>query len=142
MLAAHAFQSFATHRPFAVPPPGSFVAHVFSLQEILGDGSINIVSWTLCLEFQLYVVFALLLAGTALVARGDRLETTLRPSHRLAERRHRHLVRPVLVPVPGRRPALLVDARTGDAPAARPLRGVHARRVSLSPGLVQARPRA
>jgi peptidoglycan/LPS O-acetylase OafA/YrhL len=79
MLAAHALQSYATHRPLEVPPAGSFVAHLFYLQEILGYGSINIVFWTLCLEFQLYVVFALLLAGTALVARGDRLEKTVRP---------------------------------------------------------------
>jgi peptidoglycan/LPS O-acetylase OafA/YrhL len=80
MLAAEAFHSVAAHRPFQLPPAGSFVAHLFYLQQILGYGSINIVFWTLCLEFQLYVVFALLLAGTGLIARGDRLDRTLRPT--------------------------------------------------------------
>jgi len=36
-------------------------AHLFYLQDILGLGQINIVFWTLCLEFQFYAAFALVL---------------------------------------------------------------------------------
>jgi peptidoglycan/LPS O-acetylase OafA/YrhL len=39
------------------------VAHLFYAQEIIGYPQINLVFWTLCYEFQFYLVFALLLAA-------------------------------------------------------------------------------
>ena len=43
-------------------PLGQLVAHVFYLQDILGYGNINPVFWTLCMEIQFYLVYAILLA--------------------------------------------------------------------------------
>jgi peptidoglycan/LPS O-acetylase OafA/YrhL len=39
-------------------------AHVFYVQEILGYPEINPIFWTLCLEIQFYLIYALLLAAT------------------------------------------------------------------------------
>ena len=41
---------------------GQLVAHVFYLQDILGYGNINPIFWTLCMEIQFYLVYAILLA--------------------------------------------------------------------------------
>ncbi|MEI9939919.1 MAG: acyltransferase [Pseudomonadota bacterium] len=53
-----AIRARATHHPIFLPQPGKVLAHLFYLQDILGLGQFNIVFWTLCLEFQLYFVFA------------------------------------------------------------------------------------
>jgi peptidoglycan/LPS O-acetylase OafA/YrhL len=79
MWTALAVQSLATHRPLWIPSPGMVVAHLFYLQNVLGMGSINIVFWTLCVEFQLYITFALLLVLSERFAEGERLDATVRP---------------------------------------------------------------
>jgi peptidoglycan/LPS O-acetylase OafA/YrhL len=53
-----AIRARATHHPIVLPPLGKVFAHLLYLQDILGLGQFNIVFWTLCLEFQLYFVFA------------------------------------------------------------------------------------
>lgn len=53
-----AIRARATHQPIVAPSIGKLAAHIFYLQDILGFGQFNIVCWTLCLEFQLYFVFA------------------------------------------------------------------------------------
>ncbi len=53
-----AIRARATRQPLFTPTLAKVVAHVFYLQDILGLGQFNIVFWTLCLEFQLYFVFA------------------------------------------------------------------------------------
>jgi len=50
-----------THQPVVLPSFGKVLAHVFYLQDILGLGQFNLVFWTLCLEFQLYLVFAVMM---------------------------------------------------------------------------------
>ena len=53
-----AIRARATHHPIVLPSLGKVLAHFLYLQDILGLGQFNIVFWTLCLEFQLYFVFA------------------------------------------------------------------------------------
>ncbi len=53
-----AIRERATHQPILLPRAGKVLAHLFYLQDILGLGQYNVVFWTLCLEFQLYLVFA------------------------------------------------------------------------------------
>ncbi|HWZ89176.1 MAG TPA: acyltransferase [Polyangiaceae bacterium] len=53
-----AIRARATHQPVMLPQPGKVLAHLFYLQDILNLGQYNVVFWTLCLEFQLYMVFA------------------------------------------------------------------------------------
>ncbi|HTA91791.1 MAG TPA: acyltransferase [Polyangiaceae bacterium] len=48
----------ATHQPVMLAAPAKVLAHLFYLQDILHFGQFNVVFWTLCLEFQLYLVFA------------------------------------------------------------------------------------
>jgi peptidoglycan/LPS O-acetylase OafA/YrhL len=45
-----------------IPSFGVLLAHVFYLQDLLGLKPLSPVYWTLCLEIQLYLVFAVLLA--------------------------------------------------------------------------------
>jgi peptidoglycan/LPS O-acetylase OafA/YrhL len=68
-----AIRARAIHQPIAFPHLGKVLAHLFYLQDILGLGQFNIVCWTLCLEFQLYFVFAALmrLASFRRSARGE-----------------------------------------------------------------------
>jgi peptidoglycan/LPS O-acetylase OafA/YrhL len=73
MWAARALQSLVTHREVWIPAAGYLLAHMFYLQGILGYGQINIVFWTLCVEFQLYIVFAALLVISEWLARPERL---------------------------------------------------------------------
>jgi peptidoglycan/LPS O-acetylase OafA/YrhL len=68
-----AIRARATHQPIALPHLGKVLAHLFYLQDILGLGQFNIVCWTLCLEFQLYFVFAALMR-LASFGRGARRE--------------------------------------------------------------------
>lgn len=56
-----ALRAQATHQPIVLPPFGKLLAHLFYLQDILGLGQFNVVFWTLCLEFQLYLVFAVMM---------------------------------------------------------------------------------
>ena len=44
----------------ALPSFEKLTAHVFYLQDILGYGNISSVFWTLCLEFQFYLIFGIL----------------------------------------------------------------------------------
>jgi len=60
-----AIRARATHQPIVLPPLGKVVAHLLYLQDILGLGQFNVVFWTLCLEFQLYLVFAVMLRSVA-----------------------------------------------------------------------------
>jgi peptidoglycan/LPS O-acetylase OafA/YrhL len=46
---------------YHVPGVGQVVAHIFYLPKLLGIPLINLVYWTLCLEIQFYLVFALLM---------------------------------------------------------------------------------
>jgi peptidoglycan/LPS O-acetylase OafA/YrhL len=80
MWAALAAQSLLTHRPVWIPAPSYVLAHMFYLQEILGLPPINVVFWTLCIEFQLYIAFALLLVVSERLASGEWLDTALRPA--------------------------------------------------------------
>jgi len=50
-----------THESIALPSPGKVLAHLLYLQDILGLGQFNVVFWTLCLEFQLYLAFAIMM---------------------------------------------------------------------------------
>jgi len=63
-----AIRARATHRAIVLPSFGKVLAHVFYLQDILGLGQFNIVFWTLCLEFQLYFVFAIMMRSVAMVS--------------------------------------------------------------------------
>jgi peptidoglycan/LPS O-acetylase OafA/YrhL len=56
-----AFRARMTHQPVVLPSPGKVLAHLLYLQDILGLGQFNAVFWTLCLEFQLYFFFALMM---------------------------------------------------------------------------------
>ena len=60
-----AFRAHATHQPIALPSLGKVLAHLAYLQDILGFGQFNAVFWTLCLEFQLYFVFAVLMRAAS-----------------------------------------------------------------------------
>jgi peptidoglycan/LPS O-acetylase OafA/YrhL len=46
------------HETFSTP---QIISHLFYAQELLGTGALNPIFWTLCLEVQFYLVFALLL---------------------------------------------------------------------------------
>jgi peptidoglycan/LPS O-acetylase OafA/YrhL len=81
MWAAMDLQSVVAHRPLWTPPIGLIVSHLFYLQGILGYGQqINVVFWTLCIEFQLYVVYALFLMATERVASAETLNSKVRPA--------------------------------------------------------------
>ena len=56
-----AIRARSNHQPVLLPHAGKVLAHLFYLQDILGYGQFNVVFWTLCLEFQLYLVFALMM---------------------------------------------------------------------------------
>src|SRR6478609_4424553 len=56
-----AIRAVVTHQSIVLPSFGKVLAHVFYLQDILGLGQFNLVFWTLCLEFQLYFVFAVMM---------------------------------------------------------------------------------
>ena len=50
-----------------LPTVGQVAAHLVYLQTILGQRDILLVSWTLCLEFQFYLVFVAILAAASLI---------------------------------------------------------------------------
>jgi peptidoglycan/LPS O-acetylase OafA/YrhL len=56
-----AMREYLVHQPLLLPSSGKVLAHLLYLQDILGLGHFNIVFWTLCLEFQLYFVFAIMM---------------------------------------------------------------------------------
>ena len=59
---------FLRERHVPAPSPGYFLAHFVYLQDLIYGGSLMGVFWTLCLEVQLYLTFALaLLIGHAFV---------------------------------------------------------------------------
>lgn len=70
----YALRERATGHPVALPALGKIAAHVLYLQDILHLGQFNVVFWTLCLEFQLYLAFAGLVrvVDFVLAARGAR----------------------------------------------------------------------
>ncbi len=49
------------NRPEAMPTAPELLSHLVYLQNILGQGQVVVVFWTLCLEVQLYLAFILLL---------------------------------------------------------------------------------
>src|SRR6185369_2896956 len=55
------FRASVTHNPIVLPSLGKVIAHLLYLQDILGLGQFNPVFWTLCLEFQLYLLFAIMM---------------------------------------------------------------------------------
>jgi peptidoglycan/LPS O-acetylase OafA/YrhL len=58
-------------KAFVPPGPGRVLAHVFYLQDLLGVAPLNSIYWTLCIEIQFYLAFALMmLLATALRRRG------------------------------------------------------------------------
>jgi peptidoglycan/LPS O-acetylase OafA/YrhL len=63
-----AIRARANHQPIELPPLGKLVAHLLYLQDILGLGQFNVVFWTLCLEFQLYLAFAVMMRSLSFVA--------------------------------------------------------------------------
>jgi peptidoglycan/LPS O-acetylase OafA/YrhL len=71
--ASTVIQAFITHRATPIPSLGYVLAHMFYLQGILDYGQINVVFWTLCVEFQLYIVFAVLLVVSEWLAPPGRL---------------------------------------------------------------------
>lgn len=72
-----AIRARATGQPVPVPSLGQVVAHVLYLQDILKIDQLNIVFWTLCLEFQLYLVFALTMRGASALGERPRATTGL-----------------------------------------------------------------
>jgi hypothetical protein len=50
-----------TGKPLELPSGAQLLSHLFYLQDILGYGQFNIAFWTLCIEFQFYLAFAVLL---------------------------------------------------------------------------------
>jgi len=62
-----AIRARVIHQPIELPPFGKVVAHVLYLQDILGFGQFNVVFWTLCLEFQLYLAFAVMMRSFSAV---------------------------------------------------------------------------
>jgi peptidoglycan/LPS O-acetylase OafA/YrhL len=62
---------FVPGKAFAPPGAGRVLAHVLYLQDLLGVPPLNSIYWTLCIEIQFYLAFALLmLVATALRRRG------------------------------------------------------------------------
>jgi peptidoglycan/LPS O-acetylase OafA/YrhL len=62
---------FVPGKAFAPPGPGRVLAHVLYLQDLLGVPPLNSIYWTLCIEVQFYLAFALMmLLATALRRRG------------------------------------------------------------------------
>ena len=54
-------KSKALHAPFSLPPINSLLQHLFFAQGVFNTPHINIIFWTLCVEVQFYIAFALLL---------------------------------------------------------------------------------
>jgi peptidoglycan/LPS O-acetylase OafA/YrhL len=63
-------KSHALNTPYSPPTIGGIVQHLFFVQDIFNTPQINLVFWTLCIEVQFYIAFALLLlAADALQAK-------------------------------------------------------------------------
>lgn len=54
-------KSKALHVPFNLPSSESMLQHLFFMQGIFNTPHINVIFWTLCIEVQFYIAFALLL---------------------------------------------------------------------------------
>jgi peptidoglycan/LPS O-acetylase OafA/YrhL len=54
---------FADDRDLSRFSWGQIIAHLFYAQELLGYAQISIVFWTLCFEFQFYLIYALLMCS-------------------------------------------------------------------------------
>jgi peptidoglycan/LPS O-acetylase OafA/YrhL len=65
--ATSVLRALVAHQPIGLPQPAKVLAHVFYLQDLLRYGQFNVVFWTLCLEFQLYLVFAALTRAVGLL---------------------------------------------------------------------------
>jgi peptidoglycan/LPS O-acetylase OafA/YrhL len=62
---------FVPGKAFAAPGPGRVLAHVSYLQDLLGVAPLNSIYWTLCIEIQFYLAFALMMhVATSLRRRG------------------------------------------------------------------------
>ena len=56
-----ALKAVLQHQPAPVPRAGVVAAHLLYLQDILALDTISVVFWTLCIEIQFYLAFALLM---------------------------------------------------------------------------------
>lgn len=59
-----AFRRFVARSDVRFPIVGQLISHFFYCQDILGYDNINPVFWTLCIEFQFYITFCLLLGAS------------------------------------------------------------------------------
>ncbi len=50
-----------TGKPAELPSGPHLLSHLLYLQDLLGYGQVNVAFWTLCIEFQFYLAFAVLL---------------------------------------------------------------------------------
>lgn len=60
-LAVLLLKSTVTHAPVAWPTADGLMAHLIYMQGVLGQPGINSVFWTLCVEVQFYLAFAILM---------------------------------------------------------------------------------
>lgn len=67
-LAVLLLKSTVTHAPVVWPSAEGLMAHLVYLQGVLGQPGINSVFWTLCIEVQFYLAFAVLMWGAQRLA--------------------------------------------------------------------------
>ncbi|WP_257450571.1 acyltransferase family protein [Archangium lipolyticum] len=58
-----------TGKPAELPSAPHLLSHLLYLQDVLGYGQLNIAFWTLCIEFQFYLAFAVLLGCAQALSR-------------------------------------------------------------------------
>lgn len=58
-----------TGKPAEVPSGPHLLSHLLYLQDLLGYGQVNVAFWTLCIEFQFYLAFAVLLGLAQVLSR-------------------------------------------------------------------------
>lgn len=74
VIAFMLLKAAATRQAIALPSGGDVMMHLLFLQEIVKVPPINVVYWTLCIELQFYLVFALMMLLVARLQR-TRLKT-------------------------------------------------------------------
>ncbi len=58
-----------TGKPAELPSGPHLLSHLLYLQDLLGYGQVNVAFWTLCIEFQFYLAFAVLLGLAQVLSR-------------------------------------------------------------------------